>query len=97
MVDSIARLRELDLVYRGERFEHVHRVTAAEDDHGLAGQRESQVGDLVLDHVGPLGFWRCRGELAGADGKLGETGEARQAEPHIARLAAEPGPRTEVR
>jgi hypothetical protein len=93
---DVAPVDQVQIGEPGERFEHVHRVTPAEDDDGVARQREGQVGDLVLDHVGALGFRRRRRELAGADGELGEAAESRRAEPNVARLAAEPVPAGEV-
>ena len=79
-----------------ERLEHVHRVSPAEDDDGVAGQREGQVGDLVLDHVRPPGTGRRRGELVRAHRKLAEAAVTWRAEPHVAWLAAEPVPPGEV-
>jgi hypothetical protein len=82
----------------GQRFERVDRVSAAEDDHGVDGEGERQIGDLVLDDEGAGDARRRGGELVGADGQLGEASIAEKpaAEPDIRRLAAEPEASLEV-
>jgi hypothetical protein len=93
---DVAPVDQAQLRQPAEWLEDVHRISPAEDNDGGAGQREGQVSDLVLDHVGPPGTGRGSGEFVRADGQLAETAETRRAEAHVARLAAKPVPRGEI-
>ena len=86
----------------GQRFEHGDRVTRAEDRDGSLGARESQVGDLVLDHGDPRDPGRRRRELGEADGQLAEAvepgpGQVSTTETHVGGLTAESVAGREIR
>ena len=93
---DVAPVDQVQVRQPAEWLEDVHGVSPAEDDDRSGGQRESQIGDLVLDHVSPPGTGRRSGEFVRADGQLAEAAETRRAEAHVARLAAKPVPRGEV-
>ena len=91
---DVTPVDEVDSGQPAERFEYGHRVSRAEDHHDTLGERESQVGDLVLDHVDPRDPGRRRRELVQADGQLAEAaepgpGQVGTAEPHVTGLTAE--------
>ncbi len=83
-----------------QRLQGPHRIAAAEDHDRGRGEREGEVGDLVLYHENATDSWRRGGELGRAHGQLGVVVQGvhvgSDTETYVSRLTAEPVAALEV-